>query len=447
MFLLERSKIQDTIRKSYSNPLIRNMVIVGAVTLVLKIIGFYKETLIASTFGLSELLDTFFIAMLVPTFVQSVFLSSITIIFIPNYISELKQGGNISSLQSVIFIVMLGISLVSVIFAYLTTDFFLELIYPDHTESYYNLVRRQLYIILPCLLFWGMSSVMNGLLEIDSRFFISTVSTIFPLAIMIGFLLFLKETLGDMVLAFGTLASGFSSFIFYLIVNIKSKNLVFSKPKINKNTVLMLRQLPPKMFSSFFTAMNSYVDQFFAAQLAIGSIAAINYGIKIPAFMVTIIIAALGSVLLPHFSRLATNNIKGAFDHLFRILKWIFILSAIVVVLGILTSNYVVELLFERNEFTHGDTLKVALIQKITLVYVPFYLCTLIIVKFLTSINKNKFMAWISFFNLFTNIVLNIVLVKRFEVYGLVFSTTLVLIISSCFYFGYTYKQYKKLIL
>ena len=209
----------------------------------------------------------------------------------------------------------------------------------------------------------------------------------------------------------------------------------------------MLRQLPPKMFSSFFTAMNSYVDQFFAAQLVIGSIAAINYGIKIPAFIVTIIIAALGSVLLPHFSRLATDNIKGAFDHLFRILKWIFVLSTIVVILGILMSNYVVELLFERNEFTHDDTLKVALIQKITLAYVPFYLCTLIIVKFLTSINKNKFMAWISFFNLFTNIILNIVLVKHFQVYGLVLSTTLVLIISSCFYFGYTYKQYKKLIL
>ena len=161
---------------------------------------------------------------------------------------------------------------------------------------------------------------------------------------------------------------------------------------------------------------------------------------------VSIVITALGSVLLPHFSRLVNDNWKTAFNHLFKILKWVVGISTILVVIGIFLSDYIVELLFERNEFTHDDTLKVALIQKITLAYVPFYLSTLIIVKFLTSINKNHFMAWISLFNLFVNVVLNIIFVKYFDVYGLALSTTFVLIISSCFYFGYTYKQYKKIL-
>src|SRR5690606_25281133 len=199
-----------------------------------------------------------------------------------------------------------------------------------------------------------------------------------------------------------------------------------------------------KVASSFLTAMNNYIDQFFAAQLVIGSIAALNYGIKIPAFAISIVITALGSVLLPHFSRLVTENLESAYQHLFKILKWVVLLSAIFVVIGIFTSDFIIELLFERNEFTHDDTLKVSLIQKITLAYVPFYLCTLIIVRFLTSINKNKFMAWVSFLNLITNNILNIILIKRFGVYGLALSTTLVLISSSDFYFGYTYKQYKK---
>jgi len=282
------------------------------------------------------------------------------------------------------------------------------------------------------------------LLEVSNRFFVSTISTIFPLATMILFLIFLKESLGDMVLALGTLVGSVFGFVFILLMMLKYKYLHIGKPEINQNTVLMLRQLPPKVASSFLTAMNNYIDQFFAAQLVIGSIAALNYGIKIPAFAISIVITALGSVLLPHFSRLVTENLESAYQHLFKILKWVVLLSAIFVVIGIFTSDFIIELLFERNEFTHDDTLKVSLIQKITLAYVPFYLCTLIIVRFLTSINKNKFMAWVSFLNLITNTILNIILIKRFGVYGLALSTTLVLIISSGFYFGYTYKQYKK---
>ncbi|WP_100611541.1 murein biosynthesis integral membrane protein MurJ [Confluentibacter lentus] len=446
MISFELKKLPETLKKSFSNPLIRNIIIVGVISLLFKVIGFYKETMIASSFGLSELLDTFFIAILVPSFVQSVFISSITNIFIPNYIAEIKQGGNTSSLQSVIFLVTLGITLFSIVLAYLTTDFFLELIYPGHTESYYQLIKDQLFIILPCLIFWSLSSVFSGLLEMSNKFFISSISTIFPLLTMIFFLLFLKESLGNMVLAMGTLIGNALGFIFLLAVILKHKHLSLAKPTINYNTKLMLRQLPPKMSSSFLTAMNNYIDQFFAAQLAIGSIAAINYGIKIPSFAVSIVITALGSVLLPHFSRLVNDNLKMAYGHLFRILKWVVGVSLILIVIGIFMSDFIVELLFERNEFTHDDTLKVALIQKITLAYVPFYLSTLIIVKFLTSINKNHFMAWVSLLNLITNTVLNIILVKYFDVYGLAISTTLVLIISSCFYFGYTYKQYKKLV-
>lgn len=419
--------------------------IVGVVTLFIKIIAFYKETIIAANFGLSELLDTFFIAILVPSFIQSVFLNSITSIFIPNYIIEIKNGGNIPGFQSVIFIITIGISGFSVLIAYLSTDFFLDLIYPGHTDEYYQLIKDQLFVILPCLFLWGISSVFCGLLEISSRFFISTLYAIFPLVTMLFFLFFLKECLGNMVLAYGTLAGSFIGLIFVLIMTVKYKDLSIGRPTINQNVLLMLRQLPPKIASSFLSAMNSFIDQFFAAQLIIGSIAALKYGIKIPAFVVTIVITAIGSVILPHFSKLVNENLNDAYRHLFKILKWVVSISAILVLITMFMSDYIIELLFERKEFTHDDTLKVSLIQKITLIYVPFYLSTLIIVKFLTSINKNKFMAWVSLLNLFVNIVLNIILMKYYGVYGLALSTTLVIIISSCFYFGYTYKQYKLL--
>jgi len=437
--------ISKKISEALSKPLIRNMLIVGVITVAIKVIAYYKEILIASSFGLSELIDTFLIAILVPSFIQSVFINSLRNIFIPNYITEIKNGGNKASFQTVILLLTIGISFLSALIAYLSTDFFLELIYPGKTEAYYQLIKDQLFIILPCLFFWGISSVLGGLLEIESRFLISTISQLFPLLIMILFLVFLKESLGNMVLALGTLVGSALGLFYLLIFVIKHKDLAIGRPVMNGNTWLMLQQLPPKISSSFLTAINDYIDQFFAVQLAVGSLAALNYGIKIPSFGITIAITAIGSVLLPHFSRLVNENLQAAYEQLFKTLKLVFFIGLIGVFIAIFMSDWIIEFLLERGEFTHENTLKVSGIQKIFLIHVPFYICTLIIVKFLTSVNKNAFMAWISLANLVINIILNIILIKYYDVFGLAMSTSLVLIISSCFYFGYTYKQYKKI--
>lgn len=445
MLRLDKKNILKSISASLRSPVVRNVILVGSITVIVKVIAFYKETMIASSFGLSEFLDTFLIAILVPSFIQSVFINSLKNIFIPNYIAEIKQGGNKSSLQSLILIITIGISIFSALLAYLSTDFFLELIYPNHTEHFYDLIKQQLFIVLPCLFFWGISSVLSGLLEISNRFLVATVSQFFPLITMILFLIFLKDSLGHLVLAIGTLIGSMLGLAFLLAFSLKHKDLSISKPLLNSNAMLMIRQLPAKVSSSFLTAVNNYVDQFFAAQLMVGSIAAINYGNRIPAFGTTIVITALGSVLLPHFSRLVNEDLKAAYKHLFKSLKLVLGAGIVVMIIAVFMSDWIIEILFERGEFTHKDTLKVSLIQKLLLIHVPFYLCTLIIVKFLTSINKNKFMAWISFANLFINVALNIVLIKYYDVYGLALSTSFVLIISSCFYFGYTYKQYKKI--
>ena len=120
--------IRPTIKKALSNPLTRNMLIVGIITLLIKVTAFYKETLIASSFGLGEILDTFLVAILVPTFIQSVFMNSLRNIFIPNYITEMKNNGNKGSFQSIILIITMGISVFSALLAFLTIDFFLETI-------------------------------------------------------------------------------------------------------------------------------------------------------------------------------------------------------------------------------------------------------------------------------------------------------------------------------
>ena len=335
-------KITELIKKLLTDPLIINILSVGVITLVVKGLGFYKETLVASTIGLSELLDTFYIAILIPSFVQNVFVGSLKNLFIPNYLAEVKSTNNAGEFQSVSFIIITGMVVILSLLSILFVSFGLEFVFKDHSPLYYELIRMQFYIILPCLLIWGYSSLIGGLLEIDNKFIISSLTPIFASITTIICLIFFKEELGERVLAIGILSGSILGFLFLTGYSYSSKNLQLKHPVINSNIRVMIKQLPPKITSGFLTGINPFVDQFFAAQLVVGSISAINYGIKIPQFIVGILILAIGNVLLPHFSKLTVENIEKAYQQLFKVLKLIFGSTLVIVIIGIYFSDEIV---------------------------------------------------------------------------------------------------------
>ncbi|NKI27114.1 virulence factor MviN [Arenibacter sp. 6A1] len=426
------------------NPIIRNMLLVGSISFLIKIVSFYKETIVASLFGLSELLDTYYIAILIPSFIQNVFIGSLKNLFIPNYINEINTTNDKGSFQTFTFYSITVLIVILTIVALVFSEFFLEYVFPGHNESYYNLIRTQLYYVLPCLFLWGYTGFLNGLQEINNNFFASTIAQIFLPVVTIVCLIFFKDLFGEMVLVIGLLLGSITSFLYTLTTSLLNKIIILGALRTNDNIIAMFKQYPSKTTSGLLTGINPFVDQFFAAQLVTGSIAAMNYGIKIPAFTVGILMISIGNVILPHFSRLINIDLKKAYFQLYKILKIIFLSSLLVTIVTIIFSENIIQILFERNEFTSEDTYIVANIQKLALIYVPFYLCTLVCVKFLTSINENKFMAWISFWNLLLNLIMNYILVQYYGVYGLVLSTTIVYIICSFIYVYYTYTLFKK---
>ena len=443
--MFSKFEFRAFISNIFKNATVTNVIIVGITTLIVSGLGFFKEIVVANTFGLSELLDTFYIAILVPSFISGVFLGSFNSVFIPNYVSELKTGKSIGAFQSTSFLMTILVSLLFLIIAFLFTDVYLETFFKGHTQQYYDLIKVQFYYVAPCILFWGFSSLINGILTIDDEFTFSSLNTVFtPISIIIC-LVFFKEQLGTIVLAFGTLIGSFLSFLFILTVAIKRNIIHLHRPDFKSvNIKILFKQLPAKLSSSLLSGINPLVDQYFSAQLIIGSIAALNYGIKIPAFGISIIGAALGNVLLPYFSKNAIDNRQETFKKLTKILKYLIIVSSIVVIISIFLSAPIISILFERNAFTSSDTLIVSKIQQMYLLQIPSYVTGLVMVKFLTSINKNNFMVIASVVNLLLNVVLNYMLIKSMGVYGLALATSLVSIINSIILYVYISKLNKE---
>lgn len=426
------------------NKIVKNLLLVGGITLVIKFFGFYKETLVAANFGLSEILDTFFIAILVPGFIRSVFLGAFKNVFIPNYIAELKTGRNLPSFQATGFLITGFISLLFVLIAYLSTDMYLEVFFAGHNEAYYALVKSQFYYLAPCIFFWGFSSLLSGLLNINGEFKYSTFPAIFVPLVIVVCLIFFKKNLGNNVLAIGTLIGSILEFLSLLIITSRKHILFIAYPNFkNKNVRLMLKQVPAKVSSGFLTGMNSIVDQFFAAQLVVGSVAAINYGLKMPAFLIGILVIALTNVLLPEFSSMILENKEKAYRMFFKIMKFLFLGATVFAITGIFLSDFLVELFFQRKEFTPEDTQIVSSIQKIFLVYTPFTICGMVIVSFLTSMNKNAIMAYVSLGAVLLNVVLDYILIQYFGILGIAICTTIVVIIKNLFLLFFTIRIIK----
>lgn len=443
--MLPKINLKQLFNQASKNATLTNILIVGALTLVVKGLGFFKEIIIADNFGLSELLDTFYIAILVPGFISNVFLGGFKSVFIPNYLIELKTGNNIKSFQSTCFLITLVVALAFCLIAIGVTDIYLETFFSGHNDTYYQLIKDQFYLVLPCIVFWGLTSLINGLLNIDKEFTFSTINAIFiPICIIIC-IVFFKEDLGTQVLAMGTLIGTILSFIFLIVVALNRKILSLGTPDFKSvNIIILFKQLPAKLSSNILTGTNEVVDQYFAAQLIIGSIAALNYGVKIPMFAISIITMALGTVLLPYFTEKAIQNKTKSFEELNRILALLLISTTIVAIVLITISTPLISLIFERNAFTSEDTQVVSKIQQMYLIQIPVYIITIIMVRFLEAINKNGFMAFAALLCLCLNIVFNYILVERMGVYGLALSTSLVAILNSIFLYLYI-RHLKKL--
>ena len=425
--MISISSIKETIIKALKNPTIINVIIVGLITLLVRGLGFFKEIVIADSIGLSILLDTFLIAALIPAFINNVFLGAFQSVFIPNYVAELKSKGNTGSLLSASFIITLGVSLFFVLIAVLFTDVYLELIYDGHTEEWYSLVKTQFYYVIPCVFFWGFSSLIKGLLNIDNEFTLSTLSLIFtPITMMICLISF-KEQLDVKVLSIGMLLGCILDFSFLFTVALRRKVIRLASPDFfSKNIKMLFKQLPAKLTSGIITGLNNIVDQHFAAQLLVGSIAALNYGIKIPMFFIGVLVMALGNVLLPYFSKKALEDRAKTFAELKKLLRYLLIGCTLIAIIMIALSKPIVWLTFERNAFTSNDTVIVSSIQQMYLLQVPTYIISIVMVRFLTAINKNNFMALTALMTLLLNIMLNYILIDLMGVKGLALATSLV---------------------
>lgn len=417
------------------------ILVIASITLVTKLLGAAKELVVADAFGTGQAIDAFLFAYLLPAFVINVFSGSFSAAMMPTYIqTKESQGEKVANelFSSLACLVIPFLLLIAVALAICAPPL-LALLGSGFTEATMLQTQTLLYYLLPIILITGIGQLYSTIINAGERFAVVAMSpAITPIVTAIALIMF-KDEMGINALIVG---AGIGSLLelTVLIVTAKHQSIPVL-PKwtgMTKQIKVVIGQYVPMMAGAFLMSGTGLVDQSMAAMLEPGSVATLNYANKVVAMILGISSMAIGTAVLPHFSRLVANNDWSALRHTFIIYsRFVMAISVPVTALLFVFSEPITRLLFERGAFTSQDTQLVTQTQAFYLLQLPFYILGVLGVRLISALKKNRILMNLAVINLVVNVLGNYLFIQYFGVAGIALSTAVVYLISTAMIYIY----------
>jgi putative peptidoglycan lipid II flippase len=192
------------------------------------------------------------------------------------------------------------------------------------------------------------------------------------------------------------------------------------------------QQYVPVVAGLVLASSSLIIDQSMSAMLGSGSVAVFNYGTKVVSSLQGVAMIAIGTSVLPRFSRLAAREDWGELRRsLVRYGGVVFVAAIPITVAIVLGSRPLIRTLFERGAFLPQDTEAVSFVQQLFALQMPFYLTGILLVRLISAVRQNRLIFWVASGNAVLNIAFNLLLMRRFGVAGIALATTLVYVVST----------------
>ena len=423
--------------KSIKQKILGAASIVGFFTVLSQVGGFAKELTVAAWFGTGDAVDAFLIALLVPSFIVNILAGSISASFLPTFIRVYRNRG-VAAAQKVLTGVISGflffgliLSVILIVF----TPLYLPALCSGFSSEKLRLARMILYALVPIVLLKGLSTICAGVLNALDNFALAAILPILGPLSAIFFILTGGASLGIYALVSGTiLGFGLEAVLISGAVIRRKFSLRPHLIGVDPDLRIVIGQFLPMVAGSILMGSTELVDKGMAATLAPGSVAALNYGNKIIAAVLTLATTAIGTAVLPYFTRLVSEkDWKNIRSILKSYLGLIFAVGIPTAILIYVFSDSIVNIIFQRGSFTAGDTAVVSAVQAYFSFQLPFYIAGILVVRLISALRANHILMWGAAINLVVNIGFNIVFIHYLGLKGIALSTSFVYLVSFFF--------------
>ena len=408
-----------------------------------KLIGFLKEMLLASKFGLSEQLDNYLLAMLWVLFLITPVAGAYSTILTPLIVTYQKQQEH-RSVLTIVRMFLRAIIKYSLIFL-LLCGAILFLFFHYNGELPLFSQNYEFLILLPISVFSGISIVCGGVLIANSK---TKTYTALPASVTLCIVCFLilnptKNPLFALLMG-TTIGYLFEAFLNLLAIKktiFSFDSLIKIDPRVREK---IKSQLPLIVLSTTIANGCLLVDQFMASLAGPGGISAISFGNKFSLAIISILAVmwvALYPVFSAHIAEKDFNALSLRLSYWLKLILFVGLPSCMVLAFF---SEEIVRVLFERGEFDGQSTTIVAPVQSLYIMHIPFYVVCVICSRISNALHLNQANIVFSSLTLILNVYLNLALVSEYGVYGIALATLVTYLLVSVFWTFWTLTLVKK---
>ena len=295
--------------------LFRALLTVSGFTLLSRVTGLARETLIARAFGASQYTDAFYVAFRIPNLLRRISAEgAFSQAFVPILAEFKNQQGHdatkalVDATSTVLAWALAILSVIGVVGA--SGVVFIVASGLAHEGQAYALAVTMTRIMFPYIIFISLTSLASGVLNTYKNFSLPAFAPVLLNVAFIVAAVFVAPRLHTPVyaLAWAVIAGGVLQFI----VQLPGLKKIDMLPRIGLNPLKalahrgvkrVLSKMVPAMFAVSVAQISLIINTNIASRIGPGAVSWINYADRLMEFPTALLGVALGTILLPSLSK------------------------------------------------------------------------------------------------------------------------------------------------
>jgi len=331
-----------------------------------RVLGLVRDASIADRFGATAAYDAFLIAFYVPQLLRQLLAEgALSTAFVPLYADLREKGDDADGFASNVLALLMVLCPLVCAAGMLLAPWYVPFLARGFPADKMTLAISLSRWLFPTIALVGIGAVFMGILNARQRFFSASISSVwFNVGVILGALVAAPHWPGLPIfgLAAGALA-GAGGQALSQIPSLRRIRFRFSFRvwPIHPRVAMLAQRMLPAVVVLAMADINLLVDNRFASFLPDGSIASLQYAMRLFQLPLGVFAVSVGTALLPRLAVADTRADRGLFR---RLLGDGLAATALILVPAavglILIGGDAIRLLFQRGQFTAADTARTA---------------------------------------------------------------------------------------
>ena len=399
---------------------------IGNILVTLANLG--RDVAIATAFGTTLAVDSFFLAIMLPLLVLTVGIGAFRSTIVPILEKAVSSEDGVAQLiVGRLLTVNVGVILGIALFFALAVNLYAPIIAGRLDQEAVSLIKTLTWASLPMIALSGLAALGEGPLQTRGSYFVpSIVRASLPIGIVVGALMLAPHHGVFGLCIGGGLGAGIQAMLSLMLLY-RHGLLSFGSKKLARNLSTDIRnQFVLLSVGMSIVYVSPVVDQWMASFLGAGAVSTLSYASRLAIGIASITTGSLGPALLPHFSRKVAfgdmDSINATYIKFVRVAVWAgWGLAGVVW----LISDPIIVLLYEGGSFTRDDSRAVASVLTWFCLQFPPLLVSTAGFTLLQAMSLNKYFVPLSILNATVNALGNLLLMRWLGVGGIALSTAI----------------------